>query len=79
MVSSLAILSTLPRRIVLHRAFLIFPGTSKRVPTYTPLHRIVAHSNNCAPLSLGRAPNFVIADFINLGQPMQAVDVLNGF
>ena len=41
--------------------------------------RILAHANGCAAFSLGRAPNFVLADYINVGETMKAVDRLNGF
>jgi len=41
--------------------------------------RIVANSNGCAPLSGNRAPNFVLLDFVNIGQGLQAVNQLNGF
>lgn len=40
---------------------------------------ILAHANGCAPLSKGRAPNFVLLDFIDIGEGKRAVDRLNGF
>ncbi|KAJ3507574.1 hypothetical protein NLJ89_g6225 [Agrocybe chaxingu] len=43
------------------------------------LDSILAHANGCAPLSQGRAPNFVLLDFIDVGATKQAVDRLNGF
>ncbi|KAJ7084558.1 PLC-like phosphodiesterase [Mycena belliarum] len=39
---------------------------------------ILAHANECAPLGGGRAPSFVLLDFVNLGAGFQAADVLNG-
>ncbi|TEB26197.1 hypothetical protein FA13DRAFT_1737598 [Coprinellus micaceus] len=43
------------------------------------VNKIVAHANGCAPLSQGRAPNYVLLDFINIGEGKKAVDTLNGF
>jgi hypothetical protein len=40
---------------------------------------IVANSNGCAPYSGGKATNFVLLDFVEVGKGMQAVDILNGF
>jgi len=40
---------------------------------------ILEHAYGCSRLSLGRAPNFVLLDFIDIGQGMAAVDRLNGF
>ncbi|KIP01290.1 hypothetical protein PHLGIDRAFT_17300 [Phlebiopsis gigantea 11061_1 CR5-6] len=40
---------------------------------------ILANAAGCEPLSAGRAPNFVLLDFVNLGTGKQAVDQLNGF
>ncbi|KAF9033610.1 PLC-like phosphodiesterase [Panaeolus papilionaceus] len=39
---------------------------------------ILAHANGCAPLSQGRAPNFVLLDYIDIGQGKRTVDILNG-
>ncbi|KAF5375993.1 hypothetical protein D9757_008857 [Collybiopsis confluens] len=39
---------------------------------------IIANSNGCAPLVGGVAPNFVMLDFVNIGQGLQAVNQLNG-
>lgn len=41
--------------------------------------RIVAHANGCAGFAGGRAPNFVILDYVNVGQTVAAVNKLNGF
>ncbi|KAJ7203070.1 PLC-like phosphodiesterase [Mycena pura] len=41
---------------------------------------ILADAHGCVPLSQGnRLPNFVLMDFVNLGQGMEAVNQLNGF
>lgn len=41
--------------------------------------RILEDANGCTRFSLGRAPNFVLLDWVNVGQGKQAVDRLNGF
>lgn len=41
--------------------------------------RIRAHANHCAPLAGDQLPNFVLVDFVNVGQAMTAVAKLNGF
>ena len=41
--------------------------------------RIKANAAGCAQFANGRAPNFVLLDFVNIGQGKQAVDQLNGF
>lgn len=41
--------------------------------------RIVAHANHCAPLAGDQFPNFVLLDFVNIGQATRAVAQLNGF
>ncbi|KAI0093153.1 PLC-like phosphodiesterase [Irpex rosettiformis] len=40
---------------------------------------ILANAAGCEPLSAGRSPNFVLLDFVNIGQGLQAVNQLNGF
>ncbi|KAF9448750.1 PLC-like phosphodiesterase [Macrolepiota fuliginosa MF-IS2] len=40
---------------------------------------ILAHANGCTPFTDGRAPNFVLLDYVNIGQGMEAVNQLNGF
>lgn len=40
---------------------------------------IIANANGCAPLSDNNKPNFVMLDFVNVGEGMKAVDQLNGF
>ena len=42
------------------------------------ISRILANAAGCEPLSAGRAPNFVLLDFVNIGEGKQAVDMLNG-
>jgi hypothetical protein len=42
-------------------------------------HRIMANANGCAPLAGNVWPNFVMLDFVNIGQGQQAVDQMNGF
>ncbi|KAG6906668.1 hypothetical protein DXG01_012696 [Tephrocybe rancida] len=48
-------------------------------PTTNSLTSILAHANRCAPFVGGRAPNFVLLDWVNIGQGHAAVDRLNGF
>ncbi|KAI0293892.1 PLC-like phosphodiesterase [Multifurca ochricompacta] len=40
---------------------------------------ILAHSDQCVPLGNGRNPNFVLLDYVNIGEALEAVDLLNGF
>ncbi len=40
--------------------------------------RIFAHAGGCEGFAAGRAPNFVLLDFVNLGEGAKAVDQLNG-
>ncbi|KAF7980979.1 hypothetical protein HWV62_5207 [Athelia sp. TMB] len=39
---------------------------------------ILANANGCAPLAGGRYPNFVLLDFVNIGQAYTAADIMNG-
>jgi hypothetical protein len=39
---------------------------------------IIANSNGCAPYSGGKATSFVLLDFVDIGEGMKAVDILNG-
>jgi len=48
-------------------------------PTTNSINSILAHANGCAPFASGRAPNFVLLDYVNVGQGPAAVDRLNGF
>jgi len=43
------------------------------------LFRIEAHAEHCAPLANQNRPNFVLLDFVNIGQAPIAVAHLNGF
>ncbi|KAI0259107.1 PLC-like phosphodiesterase [Gloeopeniophorella convolvens] len=47
-------------------------------PTTNSVSSIVANANGCVPLGGGRNPNFVLLDFVNIGQGVQAVNQLNG-
>jgi hypothetical protein len=40
---------------------------------------ILANSNGCAAFSGGKAASFVMIDFVDIGEGMEAVDILNGF
>jgi hypothetical protein len=40
---------------------------------------IVDNANGCAPLAGNRKPNFVLLDWIDIGEPFRAADTLNGF
>jgi len=40
---------------------------------------IMNHVNGCAPLGGGRAPTFILLDFINIGKGFVVADILNGF
>ena len=44
------------------------------------LHRISIMKNvgGCQGFAAGRAPNFVLLDFVNIGQGLDAVNQLNG-
>ncbi|KAF6751921.1 PLC-like phosphodiesterase [Ephemerocybe angulata] len=64
----------------------ILPGSSEvlvsdyaHAPRTNGQTSILAHANGCAPLSQGRAPNFVLLDFVNVGEGKKTVDRLNGF
>ncbi|CAL1707846.1 unnamed protein product [Somion occarium] len=47
-------------------------------PTTNSVTSIMANAAGCEPLAAGRAPNFVLLDFVNIGQGLQAVNQLNG-
>jgi hypothetical protein len=40
---------------------------------------ILADANGCASFSGGKAPSFVLLDFVDLGEGVKAVNLLNGF
>jgi hypothetical protein len=42
------------------------------------LRRILANAYGCAPFASGRAPNFVLLDFVNIGDGFKAANILNG-
>jgi hypothetical protein len=48
-------------------------------PRTNGINSILAHADHCAPLVDDRKPNFVMVDFVNVGQALDAVDKLNGF
>ncbi|KAA1467265.1 PLC-like phosphodiesterase [Dentipellis sp. KUC8613] len=48
-------------------------------PTTNGITSILANANGCAPLGGGRYPSFVLLDFVNIGQGIQAADIMNGF
>ncbi|KIM43912.1 hypothetical protein M413DRAFT_442978 [Hebeloma cylindrosporum] len=48
-------------------------------PKTNGVNAIVSHSAHCAPYVEDRNPNFVMLDFVNVGQGMEAVNRLNGF
>jgi len=48
-------------------------------PRTNGIYSITRHANHCAPLAGDRNPNFVLVDFVNLGQVPTAVAQLNGF
>jgi hypothetical protein len=48
-------------------------------PRINSVHSITAHASHCAPLANDQNPNFVLVDFVNVGQAVTAVARLNGF
>jgi hypothetical protein len=48
-------------------------------PRTNGVNSITAHAAHCAPLAGDRLPNFVLVDFVNVGQGVTAVAQLNGF
>jgi hypothetical protein len=48
-------------------------------PRTNGVNSILSHSSHCAPFNDDRNPNFVMLDFVNVGQGMEAVNRLNGF
>jgi len=49
------------------------------IDTTNGVPSIVANSDGCAAFSGGKATNFALLDFVNRGEGVMAVDVLNGF
>jgi hypothetical protein len=50
-----------------------------RAPKTNSIVSILNHAAHCSPLANYRNPNFVLTDFTNVGQALNAVDRLNGF
>lgn len=48
-------------------------------PRTNSVNSILNHANHCAPLANDNLPNFVLVDFVNIGQGVKAVAQLNGF
>jgi len=48
-------------------------------PRTNSVYSIEAHANHCAPLAGDQFPNFVLLDFVNIGQVATAIAHLNGF
>ncbi|TFK19863.1 PLC-like phosphodiesterase [Coprinopsis marcescibilis] len=48
-------------------------------PKTNSMNSIMAHVAGCAPFAQGRAPNFVLLDYLDVGDGKRAVDQLNGF
>ncbi|CAA7264432.1 unnamed protein product [Cyclocybe aegerita] len=48
-------------------------------PRTNSIEAIASHSSHCAQYVEDRKPNFVLLDYVNVGQGMAAVDRLNGF
>jgi len=48
-------------------------------PRTNSVNSIKAHASHCAPLENDQYPNFVLVDFVNIGQAVTAVAQLNGF
>ncbi|KAI0344768.1 PLC-like phosphodiesterase [Trametopsis cervina] len=47
-------------------------------PTTNSVNSITANAAGCEQFAAGRSPNFVLLDYLNLGQGLQAVNQLNG-
>ncbi|KAI0331207.1 PLC-like phosphodiesterase [Cubamyces sp. BRFM 1775] len=56
----------------------IIVSDPKDAPTTNSVSSITANAAGCEQFSAGRAPNFVLLDFVNLGQGLDAVNQLNG-
>uniref|UniRef100_A0A8H7XQT5 Uncharacterized protein n=1 Tax=Psilocybe cubensis TaxID=181762 RepID=A0A8H7XQT5_PSICU len=48
-------------------------------PMTNGINSILEHSTHCAPYVEDRNPNFVLLDYVNVGQGLEAVNRLNGF
>jgi len=47
-------------------------------PRTNSVYSIMSHAKHCAPLVNDQYPNFVLVDFVNVGQAVRAVAQLNG-
>ncbi|KAI0768708.1 PLC-like phosphodiesterase [Trametes elegans] len=56
----------------------IIVSDPKDAPTTNSVASIVANAAGCEGFAAGRAPNFVLLDFVNLGDGLKAVNQLNG-
>ncbi|TBU28440.1 PLC-like phosphodiesterase [Dichomitus squalens] len=56
----------------------IIVSDPKDAPTTNSVSSILANAGGCEGFAAGRAPNFVLLDFVNLGQGLDAVNQLNG-
>jgi len=50
-----------------------------KAPKTNSISSIMQHGDHCAPLVNGNRPNFVLVDFVDIGQAVTAVAQLNGF
>jgi len=48
-------------------------------PQTNSINSILLHAGHCAPFVQERNPNFVLLDYVNVGQGLEAVNRLNGF
>ncbi|EPQ50098.1 PLC-like phosphodiesterase, partial [Gloeophyllum trabeum ATCC 11539] len=48
-------------------------------PTTNGVPSILANAYGCTQFADGRAPNFLLLDFVDKGEPFKAADILNGF
>jgi hypothetical protein len=48
-------------------------------PKTNGMASIMADSNGCAAFSGGKAANFVLLDFVDIGQGVKTVNLMNGF
>jgi len=39
----------------------------------------MANANSCVPLAGNRYPNYMLLDFVNIGEGLKAVNQMNGF
>lgn len=58
--------------------FGILLSDPEQASTTNGINSILANANGCAPLAGGVAPNFVMLDFVNIGEGAAAVNLLNG-